>query len=290
VDGIAIVDKPKGLTSHDVVYKLRKQLKTSKIGHTGTLDPMATGVLVICIGKATKLVKYLTFSDKEYLAEITFGYLTDTDDITGEILESVDIDDIDGSSLDSALKSFLGNSFQIPPVASAIKVNGKRAYEYVHKNLERPVMEPRNITISAIELLDGIRYEAHKASIRIRVSCSKGTYIRALARDIGKRMNLPATLSALKRTRVGEFTSSMALPLESFQVESVRLFDPIGYLGFQKIMIDETNRSKVMNGVFLPLELFPNHDETIICDPEGLPLAIYMYDEVKNIMRLSVLL
>jgi len=290
MDGIILVNKPKGWTSHDVVSKLRKQLNTKKIGHTGTLDPMATGLLVVCVGHATKLVKYLTDHDKEYIAEVTLGIKTNTDDITGTIIESVEVNQIDLTNLTNVIRSFVGVTMQIPPVASAIKVNGKRAYEYIHKHQEEPIMTEREITISSIELTDEPKIIDNKVRFSIKVACSKGTYIRSLARDIGKALHLPATLSNLSRTIVGDFDLKDALCIEAIFEDAVQLIDPIHHLGFQSIQIDDEYLFKVSNGAFLPLNLFPTTNETVVCNQQGTALAIYTYDSTKNIMRLSVLL
>lgn len=290
MDGIILVDKPKGWTSHDVVSKLRKQLNTKRIGHTGTLDPMATGLLVVCLGNATKFVKYLTEHDKEYIAEITLGIRTNTDDITGEIIDTTDISPFDTAVLNTVLKSFVGTISQIPPVASAIKVNGKRAYEFIHKRQEEPIMAPRTITIHTLELISDPVFKDHQCQFSIKVACSKGTYIRALARDIGQAMNVPATLSNLRRTRVGQFEEIDAAFIENLKPESIQLINPIHHLGFQEIRIDDDYLFKVANGAFLPMDIFPSSEETVVCDKTGKPLAIYTVDQEKNIMRLSVLL
>jgi len=290
MDGIVLVNKPKGITSHDVVSRLRKQLGTAKIGHTGTLDPMATGLLVVCIGNATKMVKYLLSDTKEYLAQIAFGIQTNTDDITGEIIKSVQVDAIDESALKQSLSSFLGLSMQVPPVASAIKINGKRAYEFVHHNLEKPEMEPREITIFEIEQIEPLQILDQRLTATIRVICSKGTYIRALARDLGQKLGLPATLSSLIRTRVGNMSLVDADDLPNITTNHVTLHDPLQYLGFPSLIVDHVHQESVLHGAFLPLELFKTTEETIIRDEFNHPLAIYTFDVTKNIMRLSVLL
>ncbi|PKL01589.1 MAG: tRNA pseudouridine(55) synthase TruB [Tenericutes bacterium HGW-Tenericutes-1] len=290
MDGIILVDKPKGWTSHDVVSKLRKQLNTKKIGHTGTLDPMATGLLVVCLGNATKFVKYLTEHDKEYIAEITLGVKTNTDDITGEVIDTAVISTFEKSILENILKSFVGTMSQIPPVASAIKVNGKRAYEFIHKQQDAPTMQPRIVTFHAIKLVSNPVFIDDKCLFSIRVVCSKGTYIRALARDIGQSMNVPATLSNLRRTKVGQFEEKEASLMENLSIDTLHLINPIHYLGFQEIHIDDEYLFKVANGAFLPMSIFPNKEETLVCDKTGKPLAIYTLDQTKNIMRLSVLL
>ena len=290
MDGILLIDKPQGWTSHDVVNKLRKILNIQKIGHTGTLDPLATGLLIICIGKATKFVKFLTDHDKEYLAEITLGVRTNTDDITGKVLETKEITSINPESIFTVLEQFKGTIAQIPPVASAIKVNGKRAYEYIHKNQEEPVMLSRTVTISALNMVSLPVVEAGKATFSIAVSCSKGTYIRSLARDIGQVLDYPATLSNLRRTKVGMFSVQDTYQLEDINTNTIQLLDPINYLGFPTLKVQDEWLFKVSNGTFLPLELFSNLQDTIVADKFGNPLAIYSYDEARNIMRLSVLL
>ncbi len=290
MDGIILVDKPKGWTSHDVVSKLRKQLNIKRIGHTGTLDPMATGVLVVCLRNATKFVKYLSDHDKEYFAEVTLGISTNTDDITGEITEETQVTHLDVDVLVNALNSFVGTIKQVPPVASAIKINGKRAYEFIHKNQEAPIMTPREVTIHDINLVNEPSFINEKCRFTIHVECSKGTYIRSLARDIGNALDIPATLSNLRRTRVGQFLVKDALPINDITVDQLQLINPIHHLGFQEISIDDEYLFKVSNGAFLPLNLFPTTNETVVCNQQGTALAIYTYDSTKNIMRLSVLL
>ncbi len=290
MNGIVLVNKPKGITSHDVVSRLRKQLKTAKIGHTGTLDPMATGLLVVCVGNATKMVKYLLSDSKEYLAEITFGVQTDTDDITGEVISQISLDNLEQIALKQSLDSFLGVTMQIPPVASAIKINGKRAYEFVHKHLEKPEMEPREITIFEIEQLKPVTKVENCFVVSLRILCSKGTYIRALARDLGQKLGIPSTLSSLVRTKVGSMALTEADELENITQNHVTFHDPLDYLGFPSVTVDDYYRQIVLHGAFLPLDLFKTYEETLVKDAMNHPLAIYTYDSTKNIMRLSVLL
>ena len=290
MDGILLIDKPEGWTSHDVVGKLRRILNIQKIGHTGTLDPLATGLLIICVGKATKYVKYLTNHVKRYLAEITLGIRTNTDDITGKVIDSQEITQLDINVLTSVLKQFVGTISQIPPVASAIKIDGKRAYEFVHNNQAEPVMTEREVSISSLELIEEPSILNGTVKFRIDVSCSKGTYIRSLARDIGIALNLPATLSELRRIEVGEFNVSDAYKLVDVLPTQVKLIDPINYLGFPKVLISDDYLFKVTNGAFLPKEIFNSLEDTIVADKTGQPLAIYSYDETRDIMRLSVLI
>lgn len=214
MDGIIIINKPSGCTSHDIVSKIRKELNIKKVGHTGTLDPLATGVLPILLGGGTKLSKYLINHDKEYIATITLGVRTDTGDIEGKIIEKKEIAEISEIQIKEVLESFKGKQQQIPPMYSAIKVKGKKLYEYA-RNGEKIEIEPRNIEIYNIELLGFSQKE-----ITIKVSCSKGTYIRTLCEDIAIKLNTLGTMSALQRTKVGEFKLEQAITIEELTNEN----------------------------------------------------------------------
>ena len=209
MNGIIIIDKPEGWTSHDVVAKLRGALKTKRIGHGGTLDPMATGVLPIFIGRGTRAVQFIENADKEYTAGLRLGIVTDTQDITGTVLESSEAS-ITPFDLAAVLPSFIGAQKQIPPMYSAIKIGGKKLYELARRGeeIQRPA---RDITISDIQLLDGM--DDHGGFL-INVSCSKGTYVRTLCHDIGAALGCGATLSSLRRTRAGIFTIEMSHRLD----------------------------------------------------------------------------
>lgn len=183
VDGVLIINKPKGFTSHDVVNILRKTLNTKKIGHTGTLDPNATGVLPILIGTATKISKYLIEHDKTYIATIKLGEKTDTGDAEGKVIEKdLKLQDISYEQITEILKTFIGKQKQIPPAFSAIKINGKKAYEYARKG-QAVELEPRNIEIYDVNLK-----KIENKEITFEVFCSKGTYIRTLCEDIAKKL------------------------------------------------------------------------------------------------------
>ena len=203
-NGILLVDKPAGWTSFDVLAKLRGALGTRKLGHSGTLDPMATGVLAVFIGRATAAADRQPDHDKTYEATIRLGLATDTGDITGTVLETAPVT-AGESELLAVLPQFTGTLSQLPPMYSAVKVNGQPLYKAAHagKTVERA---PRAITVYAIDYLGS----PAKDEYRLRVSCSKGTYIRTLAEDIGKALGLPATLSALRRTRAGAFAIAQA--------------------------------------------------------------------------------
>ena len=210
MDGIIVVNKPKGITSRDVVNKACKLLNTKKIGHTGTLDPIATGVLVLCVGKATKLVEVLTKNDKEYIATVKLGILTDTLDTDGTIIEKKQAS-LDKNELENVLKSFIGMYNQEVPIYSAVKINGKKLYEYAREKKE--VMLPkRMVEIKDIKLL-----ELNNNYYKFKVSVSKGTYIRSLIKDINKKLGILGVMSDLIRTRQGKFLINDSYSLEDME-------------------------------------------------------------------------
>lgn len=208
--GMINVYKEKGFTSHDVVAKLRGICKQRKIGHTGTLDPDAVGVLPVCLGAATRLCDMLTDKDKEYIAVLRLGTVTDTQDISGKILEEREVH-VSKEAVEEAVFSFAGDQLQVPPMYSALKVNGKKLYELARegKEVERAA---RPITIYEIEIL-----EENMPEFTIRVSCSKGTYIRTLCHDIGQKLGCGAVMVSLKRTKAGNFDIEGAYTLSQLQ-------------------------------------------------------------------------
>lgn len=210
MNGILIVDKPQEWTSHDVVAKLRGIYGERRIGHAGTLDPMATGVLAVFLGRATRAVELCENDEKEYVADLRLGVVTNTQDITGEVLETRPVD-ISQEQLEETLRQFLGPQQQLPPMYSAVKIGGRKLYELARKGktVER---KPRDITIEALELL---RWNGQEGSLRVR--CSKGTYVRTLCHDIGKALGTGGCLSGLRRTRAGRFTLREAVTLEEVQ-------------------------------------------------------------------------
>ncbi len=199
INGLLLVDKEKTWTSFDAVAKVRNMLNVKKVGHTGTLDPMATGLLVLCVGKATKLAERLTGLDKEYVGEVTFGTTSTTDDAEGELSKMEDAEPVTLEQIRDTLKVFEGEIEQMPPQFSAKKVGGKRAYKLARKG-EKVELEAKKIRINEIEILD---YEWPKLTLRI--DCGKGTYIRAIARDLGEKLGIGGYLTALERTKVGQF-------------------------------------------------------------------------------------
>lgn len=200
MNGVIVVDKAKGNTSFDEIRKIRKEYNIKKVGHTGTLDPMATGVLTILVGEATKLSDYLMNHDKEYVAILSLGEKRDTGDSEGKIIETKKVPDLSEKNVKETLKSFEGEISQIPPKYSAIKVNGKKLYEYARSGEEIEI-KPRKVNIFEINLI-----EIKENSITFKVHCSKGTYIRTLCEDIAEKLGTVGYMSNLRRTRVGNFT------------------------------------------------------------------------------------
>ena len=231
MEGILIIDKPTEWTSHDVVGKLRRLLKTKRIGHTGTLDPFATGVLVMLVGQATRLAQFLDKDTKEYEATIQFGFETETGDLTGGMrdegggMNDEEVAEIlNKTNWDELLTSFRGELEQVPPMYSAKKVEGKKLYELARKGVEIE-RKPVSITIYHLELLDEIPNP--KSQIQIRVACSAGTYIRTLAEDIGRKIGVPCHLSALRRTKAGKFDLAKAVTIQELEeiIEAEKLGD-----------------------------------------------------------------
>jgi tRNA pseudouridine55 synthase len=211
IEGVLLVDKPKGLTSHDVVYRLRRKLQMKKIGHAGTLDPMATGVLVMLIGKATRISQYLMSVDKIYEGEATLGVVTDSQDAEGEVMETRPVPALTEAEAREVMKTFLGDQYQTPPMHSAIKKNGVPLYKLARQG-EEVEREPRFIRISAFNLLSfslpRLTFDLH---------CTKGTYVRTVAHDLGQKLGCGAHLSALRRTGSGKFKIDQCIPLEAIE-------------------------------------------------------------------------
>jgi tRNA pseudouridine55 synthase len=210
--GLLIVDKPAGWTSHDVVAKVRKLVGTKRVGHAGTLDPMATGVLVVGVEKATRLLGYLALTEKEYTATIRLGQTTNTDDADGEIIDRVPVRNIGEAELLPAIAALTGQISQVPPGVSAIKVGGSRAYKLARAGAA-PELAARTVTVREFVVAD-IRPAGDVLDVDVRVTCSSGTYIRALARDLGAGLGVGGHLTALRRTRVGPYGASQARTLD----------------------------------------------------------------------------
>ncbi|MCI8759644.1 MAG: tRNA pseudouridine(55) synthase TruB [Clostridia bacterium] len=251
MDGIIIINKPKNCTSHDVVHKVKK-MTDQKVGHTGTLDPMATGVLPLLIGKGTLCSKYLMNHDKIYEVTLTLGSKTDTGDCEGKRIEEKEVKPncLQTQKVQQVLKAFLGKQTQIPPMYSAIKINGKKLYEYARKG-QTVEIEPRQIEIYEIELIKILK---EQKQIEFQVHCSKGTYIRSLCEDIAKKLETIGYMSALNRIKVGEFSIKQAVSLEQLQKENIKcitieeLFEKK-----EKIELEEKRLQPFLNGVKLTM-------------------------------------
>jgi tRNA pseudouridine55 synthase len=223
--GLIILDKPAGMTSHDVVAKVRRITGTRRVGHAGTLDPMATGVLVLGVERSTKLMNHLILTDKTYQATIRLGAATSTDDAEGTVLSTASAAGVDRAAIDAAVGALTGQIMQRPSSVSAIKVDGERAYALVRAG-QQVDLAARPVTIDRFEIVSELRYAGDCCEVDVEVDCSSGTYVRALARDLGELLGVGGHLSALRRTRVGVFTLEQALTLAEL-AELARLADPI---------------------------------------------------------------
>jgi tRNA pseudouridine55 synthase len=211
LEGVLLIDKPTGLTSHDVVDRVRRKLKMKRIGHAGTLDPMATGLLIILVGKATKLSQYLMSLDKAYRGTITLGETTNTYDAEGEVMMTKPVPKISQTEVQEVLNSFVGDQYQTPPMFSAVKINGQPLYKMARKGKEVE-REPRFIRISRFDIT---RFELPEVDFSL--DCSKGTYVRSLANDIGEKIGCGGYLSALRRSASDRFSIEEAVTLEDFE-------------------------------------------------------------------------
>ncbi len=263
MDGILLVNKPSGMTSHDVVNKVRKILHTKKVGHCGTLDPDATGVLVLCIGKATKALQFLTSEEKEYIATLSLGEATDTYDSSGTVVETKTFEGV--NDVEATLKSFLGPQKQMPPIYSAIKVNGKKLYEYA-RNHEEVKIEPRDIVIQSIELL-----QQEKNTITFKVQCSKGTYIRSLCVDIAKKLGYPGHMSKLVRSQSGHFRLDDCVTLEEIENGDYHILSlEQAFAHYEHYVVEDENI--VIHGKMIESDI--DH-QVVVVNQMGKVLAVY---------------
>ena len=283
MDGIIVINKEKDYTSHDVVAKLKKKLNISKVGHTGTLDPNATGVLPILIGKGTKFSKYLINHDKTYKAQIELGKKTDTADVEGNVIEEKPVDtEYIKQNLVQVLESFVGKQEQVPPMYSAIKKNGKKLYEYARKG-EKVEVEPRKIEIYKIEL---VKY--NEKNIEFIVSCSKGTYIRSLCEDIAEKLNTVGYMKNLERLQVGEFNIEKSVLIDDVNTENIEKY----LYTLEDILKDTPN----LNLNPKKLKLFLNGVQLTVKEAEGL-YKIYVNNKFigtgtvkKNLLKRDIII
>jgi tRNA pseudouridine55 synthase len=271
--GLVVVDKPAGLTSHDVVARVRRLLGTRKVGHAGTLDPMATGVLVLGVNRATRLLGHLLLTDKAYDATIRLGASTTTDDAEGEVVATSATDEVTEEAVLTTLSRFVGEIDQVPSSVSAVKVGGRRAHERVRAG-EEVALASRRVRVDSIEVR-GLRRVGDFVDADVTVRCSSGTYIRALARDLGAELGTGGHLTALRRTAVGPYTLASARSLEDLEVEPVVL--PIGEAAraaFPVRELDETQAADVRFGRKLEVDLGETGPVAVFA-PDGEFLALY---------------
>lgn len=263
MDGVLLVHKPAGMTSHDVVNRIRKIFHTKKVGHCGTLDPEATGILVLCIGKATKALQFLMSETKEYQATLVLGQATDTYDASGQVVDQKTFQGV--FNVDNVLQSFVGLQEQLPPMYSAIKVNGKKLYEYA-RNHEKVEVQPRSIVIHRIELID-----QHDQFITFRVQCSKGTYIRSLCVDIGQKLGYPAHMQKLVRLASGHFRLENCFSLEDIEQGHYHMLSlEEAFQHFEHYVVEDAQI--VYHGKKIKSDI--DH-QVVVCNQEGQVLAVY---------------
>ncbi len=284
-EGILPIYKQRGITSHDVVFKVRKILKMKKIGHAGTLDPEVDGVLLLLLGGATKVSDYAMDLGKSYRAEVCLGIKTTTEDLTGEVLEECNVSDIDINKIKDILQTLIGEIEQTPPIYSAVKVKGKKLYEYARAGKFDVKIPSRKVNIYDVEFIEGSDYyRDNKFYFSINISCGKGTYVRTIATDIGKKLNLPSTMSKLTRTRSGKIELDNCLTLseveqllEKNKLEEKLLKKEYALEEYQFVEIPKFRAQQVMNGLRFRKNQFPDYDFTdgIVFTYENEAIAIY---------------
>ena len=284
MNGILPLWKERGMTSHDCVFKLRKILKTKKIGHTGTLDPEVDGVLALCVGSATKAAEFMIDMDKSYTGEITLGYTTTTEDAHGEIVEKQAILEMPSvAEIDKQMETFLGEITQIPPMYSAVKVNGKRLYEYARKGeaVERPIRIAKIYSFKRTSepVMDE---EKQTVSWRFEVSCGKGTYVRTLAVNLGEQLGYPAHMSQLTRTSSGPFNTEDCFTLDQVReiMEEEKIADILRpaatiFTEYPQFELNEALWEKIKNGSVLEAESFPEFEGLIALHYQNNLVALY---------------
>lgn len=273
MNGIIIVDKPKTWTSHDVINKIKRLLKTKKIGHAGTLDPDATGVLVVLLNGATKLSDYLIADDKEYIFEVIIGSSTNTEDESGEVVAEKTVDEI--LNLDGVLKDLIGPLKQVPPMYSSVHYQGRKLYEYARKGqiIKR---EAREVEIFDLKRISEIIYENGKAKFSAMARVSKGTYIRTLAVEIGDRLHFPAHMGDLQRTVSGNFNINDAVTINDIEKGNFKIIPMIEAIPqYRNINISKNEYDKVMNGKTLLLDC---KDDLVVISYDNELVAIYERD------------
>lgn len=284
MNGILLVNKPKNYTSHDIIAILRGMLKTRKLGHTGTLDPDATGVLVVGVNKGTKIMKYLNNDEKTYIARVCIGISTDTLDKTGNIVKELPVSEL--QNVDEVIKSFKGTYTQTPPMYSAIKYNGKRLYEYAREGIVIDDIPSRDIEVYNIERLSDIEYENGCAYFDYVVHASKGLYVRTLSYDIGKKLGYPAHNFELHRTKAGKFGIEDSFTLEEIEKGDYTLISMSDSLNHMPaLLINDAIAHHVKNGMAISIKQFAKPTITRIIDNDNNLLAIYDKHETEYKMK-----
>ena len=284
-EGILPIYKERGITSHDVVFRARRILQMKKIGHSGTLDPEVDGVLLLLLGGATKVSDYAMDLGKSYRAEVCLGIKTTTEDLTGEVVEECKVTDISVDKIKEILKSMIGEIEQKPPIYSAIKVNGKKLYEYARRGQFDVEIPTRKVNIYDITFIENSEYyKDDKFYFSIDINCGKGTYVRTIATSIGEKLNLPSTMSKLTRTRSGEITLDNCLTLSEVEqhlkyetLEGKLLRKEYALEEYKFVEIPKFRAKQVMNGLRFRRNQFPDHDFTdgIVFTYENEAIAIY---------------
>ncbi len=288
LNGIIVLDKPLGKTSHDMVYFVRRLVGQKRVGHTGTLDPQASGVLPICVGMATKASDYLMSSGKEYIAKVKLGVVTDTQDATGQVLKE-NLVNVTKEEVEASLSHFVGEIEQLPPMYSAIKQNGQKLYDLARRGIEVE-RRPRRVLISALTLSD---WNEEEHTFYLQVACGKGTYIRTLAHDIGSYLGCGAHMASLRRTKSGGYTLDRAYTLEKLTAlkEEGRLSEAIipldsVYQSYRPTTLNEKETFRVRNGIPISFGAEENsHWRLYSCDGEF--LCVSTVHEGKLVMDTS---
>jgi len=284
MNGILLVNKPKGFTSFDVIAVLRGILNTKKLGHTGTLDPDATGLLVVGVNKGTKIMKYLNNDQKEYIATICIGTSTDTLDKTGEIIDNVEVKTL--TDVDTTIASFKGVYTQTPPMYSAVKYKGKKLYEYARKGITIDDIPSRDITVFDIARISDILYKDNNAYFDYKVHASKGLYVRTLSYDIGKKLGYPSSNYELHRTKAGHFDISDAYTLDEIKEGNFKIISLSDALSFMEVkVVNDDIAHHVKNGMAISLKQFKKPTLTRIINKDGDLLAIYDKHPTESKMK-----
>lgn len=274
MEGIFLIDKPAGMTSFDVIRKLRNQLNTKEVGHAGTLDPMATGLLVVLVGKATKLSDLLLSETKTYQGTITFGFSTDSYDRTGKVVDTLDTFDLNETQIDETIKSFLSRDSQLPPIYSAIKIQGKKLYEYARKD-QTVEIDERPMIIHEFERTSAYINQSFNFEIRV----SKGTYIRSIAHDFGVSLDIPSHLSALRRTHSGRYSLSTAYRLGEIDEYTMPNFSVEDYAKtLDKLVVEDYLIPLIRNGVRLDERQTTMDGPFTAYSKDNKPIAIFKKD------------